>query len=414
MRKNLPLIVLASLFLFLRLYHLTDSLNFGTDQGLGMLETYNLYQAKKITLIAQTGVSWTVNGRYIFFGSLPYYIYMPVLIASRWNPLSISILFIFLQLVSVLFLYYVLVRFLKNTKTGNLFFFIFSVMPLMVDHSRFLWSPNLLISLSAVLISFLILIKVVKKRRDLLSLSVGFICGIGFYIHPSFLIPGILSLTYVIYKDRRFKTIMLNLAGFIAGISPLIIFDLRHELYNLKTAFFVLSVSSGQAGSPAYRFNFHYLLPLIPFIIFFVSYVLTRMNRYLVILFLSVFTVYSLAQVLPAPSNGYTMVAGWNWNGENKIKDIVLSENRKGYNIVDLLTGDTRGMAERYLLTVAGNPPLGVTDYPATDYLFVYSKDPIEKILSGKLWEIDSVRPVDIVKSWEIQNGIYLYLLARS
>ena len=70
-------------------------------------------------------------------------------------------------------------------------------------------------------------------------------------------------------------------------------------------------------------------------------------------------------------------------------------------------------MAIRYLVTIAGKPPLGVTEYPSAKTLFIYSKVPIEQILKGHLWEIDSVKPVKVVKKWPLQNDIYLYMVEK-
>lgn len=414
--EYLLLIFLIFIFISFRFYHLTDSLNFGTDQGLGLLETYNLYNDRKITLIAQTGLSWTAGGRYIFFGSLPYYIYLPVLILGHWDPIPISYLFIFLQLVSLTLFSLALIYYLKNKVLAAFNFFIFSVTPLAVYHSQFLWTPNLLIDVSLLVLTLMVIFIKDKKRKIFWGFILGLVSGIGFYTHPSFLLVSFAVFIFIYIVYRKMKPLLLSFLGFTVGVSPLVIFDLRHDFYNLKTIVYIFSGTLNKAGMPSVGLDYHEFLPLLPFVIFLTSIIISKIFKYnkkFPILLLSAFFISCLSIVFPKPANGYTMAAGWNYRGESKVRDIILAENKKGYNIVDLLTGDTRGMALRYLLTISGKPPLGVIEYNATDYLFVYSRDPIEKILKGSLWEIESVKPVEVSRKWEIQNGINLYLLNR-
>lgn len=416
-RENIFLLILIFFFFFIRFWNLENSINFGTDQGLAIMESYKLFQTKKITLIGATGSSWTVSGRYIFFASYPYFLYLPILIISHWNPLSLSYLFICLNFLVLLFAYFTIVKYLKNKSLAIIFSTIFTFTSLLIYHSQFVWSPNLLIIISTLSISLLIILGKTKRNKNIFLFLTGMILGIGTAIRFSFL--GAIILAFIwIYRLQWLKlkhNVIISL-GFLLGFSPLIIFDLRHDFYNLKTVLIILTSAKNIPDSPVFKLNFHYLLPFVPFIIYLVSKILVRagkINKLIPIIFLSAVIINSLKTILPLPSHGYNMTTGWNYKGIKKLDVIIRYENLNGYNLVDLLTGDTRAMALRSLLTVADKPPLGITDYPATDYLFVYSKDGIEKILSGSLWEVDSVRPVKLTKEWNIQNGISLYLLER-
>lgn len=410
LKKFVPLLLIIVLFFYLRLNHLKEIFNFGTDQGLGMIEAYQIFQTKKMPLIGMTGSSWTFEGRYIFFGSLPYLLYLPVFILSKWNPLSMAYLFIFLQFVSLLLLYFVISKY-RSRKLAVTFGIIYASFPLVIEHSRYLWGPNLLIPVSSFLLSFLILAK--EKRKLIYFFIIGLIMGLGLQMHYSFILACFLAALYLFINVKRNSKWFIILPGFLLGVSNLILFELRHDLYNTKTLLYFLSKLNNLNQGGVFHFNSHYLLPVVVFLIYLFSVLLIKINEKTSWIILTAAVCMIIAVNFPIPTHGFTMREGWNYEGVKKVEKIILAENKKGYNLVDLLTGDTRAMALRSLLILSRNPPLGITDYQATDYLFIYSKDTIEKILAGSLYELDSVRPVKLVQTWEVQNGISLYLLAR-
>lgn len=420
MKRNFRILIpifITAVFIFLRTDHLEKSFNFGTDQGGGMLETYRMVATRKFTLIGATGSSWTFGGRYIFFSSLPYFIIMPVLLFSRWNPIPVSYLFILFQLVSLWTAYYVLSFLLKKPYEAVIFGVIYTCLPLMVEHSRFFWSPNLLLPISTFLLVLLLTVKNLKKRTFPYYFAAGILTGAGFQIHFSFILAIAIAAGFLIYaKKTGIKESLYMAAGFLLAMSPLIIFELRHNFYNIRTILFILSQTKKSGGGGVFRYNYHYLFPAVPFIIYIISVIgdkIRKINRTVLYGGLSLFTAYSFWVFLPVPGHGYTMVTGWNYPGLTKTESLILDEKPVNYNIVDLLTGDSRAMALRFLLTSAGRPPLTETAYPQTETLFIYSRVPVGEILSGSMWEIDSVRPLKLVKTEPVQNGIFLYELKR-
>ncbi len=417
MKKYFPLFFLVALFLFVRLYHFTDNLNFGTDQGMGMLDIYNLYQQKKITLISQTS-SLTVHGRYFYFGPALYYIFMPFLILFKWDPVSVSMMMVFFNLLPFVLLYQAIRKKFCSVLPAIIFSVIFAVTPVIINYSRFFWPPNLLIPLSGLVLYFLLKINR-KEKNYLLILLIGLFIGLGFQVHYSFILTGIVAFIWLtVEKQISWFKLLLLTVGFIIGISPLIVFELRHNFYNLQTLWFYFTTESSQRSVPVFQPHLHYFLNILPFFFFvicYMLYVLCNKNRYPVYLLLIAYTVWSTQFFLPKPTHGFMMVDGWNFAGEKKAAEIILSEKpAKNYNVVDILTGDTRSMAIRYLLTIGGSAPIGVTEYPSGNVLFITSKLPIGQILAGSLWEIDCIKPVKVVKTWEIKNGIYLYQVEKA
>lgn len=414
--KNIILItVLIALFFFLRIYHLEDSLNFGSDQGMTLLETYNLFQAKKITLISQTGSSWTADGRYIFFSSLLYYILMPVLILFSWDPISVSYFLIILQFVSLVFLFWLIAR-TRNFETAAIFSLLYIISPRLVEHSRFVWTPNFLIPLSSAVLALMFLLSRKKKKLSVIALTIGIICGIGFQMHYSFVLVIIIAISWLLLgKYFRGREYLCLFSGFILMLLPLIVFELRHNFYNLRTAVYIFQAKRSTGQDQIFQFYPHYFLAAAPFLLYAVAKLLNRLkkvNKYFLYILLP-FIFYDLMQILPTPSHGYTMVSGWNYQGVKKTRDIILSQDPRNYNIVDIMTQDTRAMNLRYLLTIVGKAPMGIVEYPNASVLYIISKIPIEKILSGSMWELDVVKPARITKTWNVQNDINLYLISR-
>jgi hypothetical protein len=412
---NIPLVVLVVLFLFLRLYHLPDSLNFGSDQGMTLLETYNVYQEKKLTLISVSGGSWTAQGRYIFFSSVPYYLLMPVLVFFHWQPMAASYYFIFLQLISFVIVYKVLKGVYKKSHLPLFFSLLFAFSPVTIEYSRFVWTSNLLIPISNLLLALSLLISK-KKNKSILVFLLGFLSGFGFGIHYSFILTIILVLLWMIAGRKfSFKRILIFTIGFVIAFSPLIVFELRHNFYNLRTLFFILAQKE-KSSANLFTFNDHYFISFAPFVIFLVAIFLVRLAKFSKLFahfLIAIYLIYSVYKIMPVPEHGFRMVSGWNYKGVEKASKIILSENRQNYNIVDILTGDSRAMALRYLLTISGKPPLGVTEYPKASAIFIYSKVPVDQIFRGSMWEIDFFKPERVVKTWHLSNGVYLYLVEK-
>ena len=62
---------MSVLFLWLRLYHIEERMNFSMDQGQSMLKAWEIWNEKKMVLIGPIA-SQTVNGRHFFHGPITY------------------------------------------------------------------------------------------------------------------------------------------------------------------------------------------------------------------------------------------------------------------------------------------------------------------------------------------------------
>lgn len=402
-------LLIVTLFIFFRLHNLVYTVNIGSDQGMQLLEIERLYKSRKVSLIGPPS-SLSVNGKNFFVGSASYYFPMIPLVLSDWNLFSVTYELIILQLVSMV----TVMAALSLPKKASWYYgILFSTFPLAVYTSQFFWSPNFLIPVSGVTLALVISIS--RNSKGIALLTLGVLLGLGLQLHYSFFLTILLVCILLILRKTVSKAGSLFLfSGMMIGFLPIVIFEIRHDFYNTAVFFeyFRNNYSSGLIG----KFQQYYLFTLIPFLLWgiaqFLEY-MERKHRAISIILCTVYITWTMAILLPKPSHGYGMVEGWNYPGIMKIKSIIIHRNNNPYNIADLLTGDTRAMALRFLLNKESVKPLGETEYPSARFLYVYSRNSQEKIISGNLWEIDSIKPVKLVNTWHIQNGIYLYLLEK-
>ena len=83
------LLIFTIIFIGIRIVNLHEVVNFGPDQGRDFMEARQIYLTKQLTLIGPPS-EYTIDGRQFFFGPAPYYIILPALVISNWDPLAVS------------------------------------------------------------------------------------------------------------------------------------------------------------------------------------------------------------------------------------------------------------------------------------------------------------------------------------
>lgn len=415
-RTTTILFLFALFFFLLRLYNLEKLVNFSGDQGEHLLGLYKIFQERRIQLIGPLDTSKIIEGRGFFIGPAYYYVLLPILVYFKWNPLAGSYFLVFLSFLGGLILF-LLTKEAFDIETGILALFIYCFSPITVEYSRFIWNPNFFLLISP-LFAYCIF-RAIKSRKFYWFLLSGFIAGVGFQFHYIYFFPIILTAAILLIKTKKvWIKLPLFLAGFILGYSPMIIFELRHNFYNLRTIILFLQKWSSQKEPlvslvPTYSL----ILAFYPLIVLCLAVFFKQLLTYRKILFYLVillFLVYSLLAVNPTRLQAFGMPTGWNYLGLKKTEEIIIHDaDGSKYNIASLIYGNTRDYPLRYLLTVKNKSPLPADKYPEADILYVVSRFSSEEVLTYPVWEIHSFLPAKVVKSWEIQNGIKLYRLEK-
>jgi hypothetical protein len=198
-----------------RLYKLPDYLQFLGDQGRDLLVVKQMIVDHKFTLLGPTA---SVGGFYT--GPIYYYFMLPFLALSGLDPVGPAVMAVFFGLGTIILLFY-FVRNLAGERAGLIAALLAAVSPKMIDLSRFSWNPNPVpfFSLAAVYCA------VLKK-----IFWAGLFLGILVQLHYINLV-----MVPVIGLMVRIKSWPKLLAGFLAGLSPFLIFELRHGFPNTKS-----------------------------------------------------------------------------------------------------------------------------------------------------------------------------------
>lgn len=253
--KHFDYLLLAILFVIgfcLRIYLIDKNLFFGPEQGRDMLVVKEIVTSHKLVLI---GPKTAVEG--IFHGPLYYYLAAIPFAVSKGNPLVIALFFIFLNSLSVFFIF-LLGKELFNRRVGIISSLLFTFSFGAVAMARWFSHPPLIILIGSLF--FLALTRFIKGKNKYLIPTV-ILYGLSAQTEFSNLIifTFILFFTVVVFWKRFApqKIIYLIIAFLLAITLPIfnfILFDLRHNNLILN------SMIKSQAHRPEFLGYFSHTL----------------------------------------------------------------------------------------------------------------------------------------------------------
>ena len=397
------------LFILIRSVNFTQHLNFSSDQASSSLRILEIWKNKEITLIGPS-ISFHFIGRDLYFGSITYYFQLIFLLLTRFDPIAGSYLFMIFAALMIIPLYYGAL--ILTSYYGALFTIaIYTLTPIYIDYTRFFWNPNYQLALTPTLILLFSLFH--KFKKTYLLFLTGFLAGLLLLFHYQyFVIVACLTVYFLFVKKVGFKKILIFIFGTIAGLSPMIIFELRNNFYNLQTLFLYIKnyreVFFNKNGSLAV--NPHYFLSIGLFLLLIIDGYLAKYFKGKVILIMTIiliifgFTLYG-----KIPSHGFGMINNWNYPMELKTYQIIKNEKLENVNIVHL-GYDTNATVQKFLLTKDNYQGLA-KDYYNNRYLFVINEG--DDYMSNPAYEVNTFIPSKIVKKWTINKIYQLYLLER-
>ena len=406
------LVLVSFSYLFLRLNRLDNLIGFRLDQGIHLLETKTMFDTKKVSLVGPMVTSKTFMGRQFFIGANYYYVLGIIGLIGQWNPLRITIIFIFLELGFYLFFIYFLKQ--KFNYFWALIIFIFiSLSPYLIIHSRFFWNPHLLIPLSILVLYFGN--KYLLKKRFKYLFLMAFCWGFGFACHYSAVFWGIFF-GYFLIKSKQYLKIKVYLTvflGFTLGNLPFIVFEIRHGFYNIKTIFYIFtnSVKGSELTSSHY-----FVFPLLIFGLYgFLIFINKIKNKKFASLVLIV-TLGVMWWIQTKYITSYVpldVIEGWNYTVQQKVADLIVKDGcPKNFEVAATVQGDTRAYDIRYLLNIRNCNPMNVEEYPKAEVLFLVA--PIGRPPeTEKVWEVDSLGKFKINRQEKLTEKVVFYELEK-
>lgn len=231
-KKEFLFILVIVIFSFaIRVYKINTDLLFHRDQGMVAMDIYKIWHDKKISLI---GAPTDVDG--LYHSPVYYWILTPFYWLGNGNVVYPAIFQIFLEIISLPFLYLAVKKFF-NKKTAYLTLLFYSVSYGLVSYSRWFITVPFILPLTNLLLYFLSF----GKRFFATSLLTGMITQTNAAV-------GVFYLPFILYhfrKNLNLKNLSIIFFGFLLPAIPLIIFQFRHDFVIFKS---VANYSAGASG----------------------------------------------------------------------------------------------------------------------------------------------------------------------
>ena len=280
----------------------------------------------------------------------------------------------------------------------------------MVYHSLFIWNYNYLPLLSILILYFLWRGR--KKGKSLSAGIVGFLVGVGISLQYLFILPFIVTFFLMLkFSREKVKTLFLFMAGTLLGNFPMVLFDLRHDFYHVRTLLIYLN-----ENTPGFDFSYYHFLYLWPifFIIggIFLAKVSKKFPRASVLL-TGIYVFINLNSGLVSFKGPVGMLQGLTADEILSAAEKIAEENPGNFNIVSTLDFDARGHVLRYPLEfISKFKPRSVEEYASLDAIYVLAKVDYN-FENSSLWELSEFRPYKTSLFYEIDENYAIFKLQK-
>lgn len=258
---------ILALALFLRIWQLEERMVFSgeTNNMLYYVESY-LIGEKPILM----GLEAAQYVHHLFH--LPWYLWLmiPLFVFGHGNPLVFAWFHSVIGVVNTFLLYRIGSRW--SHRTGILAAFIYAVWMRTIAIDRFV-SPVSLVPFGVIMSVWIILWA--RSRPSVLRFfAVGFWTGAAVSFHYALLIAIVLMLVWIGRKHRRY--LITAVIGVTVAFFPMIIFDLRHQFFNITGLWYVGRSLFGETRPYG---SSHFIYQLLPLAIMGVTLLLVRLPR---------------------------------------------------------------------------------------------------------------------------------------
>lgn len=221
---------------FLRLYKIDQYMTFLGDEGRDVLIVRRIFTELHPPLI---GPGTSVGNMYL--GPIYYYMMALPLLIFGFSPVGPAVMVALLGVATIAFVWFVARKWFGKI-AGFVAAALYAVSPTIITFSHSSWNPNIMPFFS--LLSMYAIWKVWKEDKlnwlIVLGLSFAFVLQshyLGLFLLPTIFVYWLLKLIDTKKKgDLRIfmKKTVLAFASFVVLMSPLFIFDLRHNFINTK------------------------------------------------------------------------------------------------------------------------------------------------------------------------------------
>lgn len=409
---NLLLLAIILFAVLVRFYNFNNRVTFWSEQARSLVVSADYIHNKPSLLGQPYFIREDKNSHILYSGALFNYSLIPLLLVSNYDPVIITVFFTILNILTGLAIYFVAKKmFNTSIATISSAFFLFN--DLMIYHSLFIWAYNLL-----PLVGILVLYyswRYIHKNSNIDIFIVGLLSGLG--ISLQFLFAPIALLVFIVNfvksKKKLFATLLFGLGMVLANL-PMLVFDIRHNFYNLATLFqYFLDTLGGKSNA---SFAYYYFLPLWPVFAILGAYLIVRIikwNKVFGAILISLYLYLNLASSNVSFLNPTGMPEGLKVADIDKASKIIANDATGNFNVAEVLDFDKRAYVLRYFTEFKyGKKPIGETEYQNLQLLYVLSQKDYNFEKSG-VWEITSGGKYKISKLSDIGEGYSIYKLTK-
>lgn len=216
---------------------------FLADQASDSTKVFNITQGDFTLLGPITSVGGFYNGPIV------YYLMAPFFFVMSNHPLSGAVFQTVLSLATIPLLFLIGNK-LKNSMVGLITSFLFAISPLMVEYSRAAFNSYPAIFFSTLILYLFVTInaRFQMARYILLGVCIGWIIQMH-YFTVVFMLVAVSFPWFSRIKIPKLRYYALLIIGFLVGISPFLIFEVRHDFLNIKLMMQYFSSSPSQEKS---------------------------------------------------------------------------------------------------------------------------------------------------------------------
>jgi len=222
----------------LRLYRIDEYMTFLGDEGRDAIIVRRLLVDGDIILI---GPGTSIGNMYL--GPLYYYLIAPALFLANYSPVGPAVMIALIGIATIFFVWYVSREWFGKV-SAIIASLLYATSPVVVTFSRASWNPNIMPFFALLSIYSIWRVWVKKEFRWLVVLGIAIAFALQSHYLGLLLIPVVglfWFLTFVEMKVNKrglkdfFVKTILGAVIFLLLMSPLLIFDLRHDWMNYKS-----------------------------------------------------------------------------------------------------------------------------------------------------------------------------------
>lgn len=246
-----PFFLIIATASFLRLYRISDYLNFLGDEGRDVLVVRGILHGD-LTFLGPRASAGD-----FYLGPIYYYFMAPFLFLSNYHPVGPAIMVALFSIATVYLIYRIGAEFFDR-RAGLIAALLYSVSPLVIIFSRSSWNPNVMpfFSLSSLYAAY----KGIEKKNFYLLVLSGIFLGIAMQLHYLAIFLGGILFIYILLSEvfnqgksskllSLFKNYIAVFLGFLIGFSPFLLFEIRHGFPNFRTILnFIFTSGDVNAG----------------------------------------------------------------------------------------------------------------------------------------------------------------------